>query len=108
MAAGSEGAPVWAQAIDLVQRTAGIARPVSAFALAIACGLEPTPQIGRSDGLVGDQIRLDARSPDEWQDAFVLRCVARWALRSCGATEHDEAIRHVVRLLIGSLCSKAS
>ena len=99
-ALGKREAAECSEVVSAVLGAARLKRAVSVFALAHGCGLKLTPQVGRAEGLVGDEIRYDLRSSREWQEACVASALAQWALRWCGVRATGSAVRFVARAFL--------
>jgi hypothetical protein len=76
-------------------------KPCSALALASAAGLWTCGVRGKkARGLVGRRIYFDVSASPEWQEAFLTRCVARWALRWYREKVTEASLRDCSRALL--------
>lgn len=79
---------------------AGAKPPISAFALADSLGLELTPVGAYEEGLVGREVRFNARLPAREQQESVARFVARYVLERAGFYVSDHAVARLMRALM--------
>lgn len=78
----------------------GVKPPASAFELADSLGLDLTPVGNFEEGLVGSEIRFNARLPARQQQESVARFVARHTLERAGFYVTDHAVARLMRALM--------